>query len=429
MRRWPHGKSSRIYRLRNYGSQIVNDRLEHNLKLIPVHQGIAGAFVWIPVGVLFTRARFDLDGAILLASLYYLFVVVLEVPSGWVSDRFGRVPTMRFAALCWMVAHTLVVVGDDWFPAIAASQFFMASGFSALSGTDVSLHYDSLEALGRADEYQRRQARVSAIGYGATSLATLIGGFLGWINLRVPFAVAIGLAIVQLGVASQLAEPPSRPGQQAASFPGQIQQCLRYLRGRWIGWLFFYGIALVTLEHVAVTLLQPWLTEALGQTADELGTTPILAGVVFAVVSFVGAGAARASDPVSRRFGVPATLIWLGVLSSIIVTAMALSTSVFVLGLVALRSVQGAAAPVLLSSAVAPVVGREHRATFLSLNSLAGRLGYGVILLVVASGVDDRVGPALGALTAIAWALVVALLVSVGFARSGADAQRADGGT
>ncbi len=46
--------------------------------------------------VLFTRARFGLDGALLLASLYYLFAVPLEVPSGRMSDRYRR-PTLATA--------------------------------------------------------------------------------------------------------------------------------------------------------------------------------------------------------------------------------------------------------------------------------------------------------------------------------------------
>ena len=73
--------------------------LERNLRLIPLHQALISSFVWLPVFVLFTRARFDLDGALVLASLYYLFVVALEVPSGWMSDRVGRVLTLRVAAL------------------------------------------------------------------------------------------------------------------------------------------------------------------------------------------------------------------------------------------------------------------------------------------------------------------------------------------
>ena len=109
-----------------------------NLRLIPIHVAFTRAMVWIPVMVLFTRARFDLDGALLLSSIYYFSVVALEVPSGWMSDRLGRVPTVRIAALSWVVAHTLFVVGDDRFWAIALGQFFMAGGFASLSGTDVT---------------------------------------------------------------------------------------------------------------------------------------------------------------------------------------------------------------------------------------------------------------------------------------------------
>ncbi|MEL6984661.1 MAG: hypothetical protein AAFO29_19700, partial [Actinomycetota bacterium] len=62
---------------------------ERNLTLIPVHQGLSSAYVWLPVMVLFTRSRFGLGQALVLASFYYLSVVVLEVPSGWMSDRLG----------------------------------------------------------------------------------------------------------------------------------------------------------------------------------------------------------------------------------------------------------------------------------------------------------------------------------------------------
>ena len=76
--------------------------LHRNLRLIPVHQMLTHAAAWLPVFVLFTRARFDLDGALLLAAIYYLFVVLLEVPSGWMSDRLGRTLTLRIAAVCWI---------------------------------------------------------------------------------------------------------------------------------------------------------------------------------------------------------------------------------------------------------------------------------------------------------------------------------------
>lgn len=384
--------------------------MERNLRLIPIHVACTRALVWVPVMVLFTRARFDLDGALLLSSIYYLSVVVLEVPSGWVSDRFGRVPTVRIAALSWIVAHALFVVGDDRFWAIALAQFFMAGGFASLSGTDVTLHYDTLEALELEGEFSRREARVSSIGFLSTAASALVGGSLGLIDLRLAFAASFALAVVQLVIAAQLAEPPSH--RRADPLGTQLALCARYLRHRFLAWIFFYGILMVTLEHVAFALMQPWLTEVLGRTADELGATPLFAGAVYASTGVVAAAAARSSAWLAGRFGTVATLIGLGAVSATIVTGMALWLHAVILALALFRSVQGAAAPVVIAAAVSPLVERHHRATFLSLDSLAGRLGWGLILMVVSSGADDDVQATLRVLAVISWAMVAALLAT-----------------
>ena len=49
--------------------------------------------------------------------------------------------------------------------------------------------------------------------------------------------------------------------------------------------------------------------------------------------------------------------------------------------LLLLRSVQPAVGHILVNAAVAPRVPRSERATYLSLHSLAGRAGYGAVLL------------------------------------------------
>jgi len=384
--------------------------VERNLRLIPVHIACTRALVWIPVMVLFTRARFDLDGALLLSSIYYLSVVVLEVPSGWMSDRFGRVLTARVAAGSWIVAHALFVVGDDRFWAIAAAQFFMAGGFASLSGTDVTLHYDTLEALGLEREFSRREARVSSIGFLSTAAAALTGGALGLIDLRLAFAVSFALAVVQFVITLRLAEPPSH--RHADPIGTQLASCARYLRHRFLAWIFFYGVLMVTLEHVAFTLMQPWLTEVLGRTADDLGATPLFAGGVYAATGLVASAAARSSAWFAGRFGTVATLIGLGALSAAIVTGMALWLHAAVLALAVFRSAQGAAAPVVIAAAVSPLVERHHRATFLSLDSLAGRLGWGLILMAVSSGAGDDVQTTLRVFTVISWSMVAVLIVT-----------------
>lgn len=391
-------------------SDELRPALERNLRLIPVHQVLSHAYVWIPIFVLFTRARFDLDGALLLSSLYYLFVVVLEVPSGWMSDRLGRTLTLRIAAASWVAAHICYIAGGDTFWTVLLGQFFLAGGFASLSGTDVTFHYDTLEALGRAGTYTRREGIVASIGFASAAVSAMAGGILGYFDLRWAFAASLTLAVGQLVVAGMLTEPPVE--HHAEPFARQLVVCIGYLRHRYLGWIFFYGVVLVTLEHVAFTLAQPWLTEVLDQTADDLGATPLLAGFIFAGTALVGSAAARGVAPLSERIGVVATLIGLAALSSLIVTGMAASTSILVIGLVAFRSAQGAAAPVLISGAVAPHTARQHRATLLSLNSLAGRLGYGLILLFAAGGANDDVRGVLRWFSLGSWSLVVVLIVT-----------------
>ena len=388
----------------------MTERLERNLRLIPWHELLVRTNPWIAIFVLFTRSNFDLDGAVRLAGLYYLCVVIFEVPSGWMSDRLGRALTLRIAGAAWVLCQLCFILGADSFTVIAIGQGLLALGYASLSGTDVTFHFDTLEALGRQSEYGERQARVASRGLVFGGAGALLGGALGLADLRLAFAASMVLAVAQFVLAMRLSEPP-RSGETAGLFR-QIGECLAYLRQISLAWIFGYGIAMVVLEHVAFTLLQPWLTDALDKTPDELGNTPLLSGALIAVVSLIGAVFARSSMRMSNAFGLNTTLIGLGALSALIVTTMAISTSMAVIAVIAFRSAQGSAAPVLISAAVAPKLEQRHRATFLSLDSLAGRLSYGTILLVVATDIDDNVGEGLTRLSIISWVIVSATAIS-----------------
>ena len=385
-------------------------RLERNLRLITGHELLVGTTPWLAVFVLFTRARFDLEGAIQLSGIYYLAVVAFEVPSGWASDRLGRVLTLRLVGVAWIGAFTCWLIGDDRFAIIATGQVLLAIGFAALSGTDVTFHFDTLEALGREDEYADRQSWVASRGLFARAFGVVLGGGLGLIDLRLAFAASLVLAVGQLLVTFQFTEPP-RSGR-ADDLLRQVTACLGYLRSAPLAWIFGYGVAMVVLEHVAFTLFQPWLTETLGQTAETLGSTPLYSGAVLAAMALIGAGFARSAARLGRRFGVARALVGLGLLSAVIVSSMAVWQHLALVPIVALRSAQGAAAPILISAVVAPRVGQQHRATLLSLNSLAGRLLWGGLLLIVSVNAADDVGGTLGRLALVSWALVAATALS-----------------
>ena len=87
--------------------------------------------------------------------------------------------------------------------------------------------------------------------------------------------------------------------------------------------------------------------------------------------------------------------------------------------LLVLRSVHPAIGHIVASARVTPRIPRSERATYLSLHSLAGRAGYGAVLLSLAAlaGASEVVTAAdlkilLGACTALAGVGLVALLAT-----------------
>ena len=239
---------------------------------------------------------------------------------------------------------------------------------------------------------------------------------MGLIDLRWGFAAALILAVVQLGVTLRLTDPPAIKAHPNRS-SRQLHDVVGHLRNRTLGWLFFYGVLMVILEHGPYEVLQPWLTEVLGRSADEVGATPLLAGVMFAVAATVGAMAARTTPALSRRLGAVGALLALAGASAIVVTVMAITTAVAAIAVVAFRSIQSAIAPVIIAGAIAPRVPRHHRATLLSINSLAGRLGWGAVLAALAVNVDDRTGAVLTRFAWLSWTLVILLILTAAAAR------------
>lgn len=68
-----------------------------------------------------------LDRVIQLSAIYYLAVFILEVPSGYFSDRIGRRTTLLLAALCLAVAFACFIVGSGFW-LFVAGQFFWPLG-------------------------------------------------------------------------------------------------------------------------------------------------------------------------------------------------------------------------------------------------------------------------------------------------------------
>lgn len=358
-------------------------RLERTVRLYPWFSAASGAFFWLPVFYLWFAAHLPLAQVLLLEALYYLCVVLLEVPSGWFSDRLGRRPTLIVSAVAGTLSALLFLVGGS-FGLFAAAQALFAVSIAFRSGSDVALHFESLARLGRGEEFGAREARAERAGFLAGAGAALVGGAVGAIGLRWPYLLSALAGLLALAIAVAFADPEPDATDAPLPFHRQVVACAGLLRDRVLLWCFAGSVLLVVVNHVPYEFVQPFLDRIrLAQGLPEAGT-PLGSGIAAAGAMLVAAWAAARSIRLRDRVGVAGSVLLAVGLQGAVMVAMALVVHPLAAAVVLLRSVPRAVSAAPLSAAIGPRLPDARRATYLSLQSLVGRLGFSGLLALLA---------------------------------------------
>jgi len=364
-------------------------QLQNNIRLYSWFRAASDGHAWITVFFLYMSQTLSLDQVIQLSAVYYLSVFVLEVPSGYFSDRIGRRTTLLIAASSLVVAHCCFIVAANfwWF---AAGQFLLAMGIAMQSGTDTALHYDSLKALGRESEYAQREARAEQWGLIMLSIATLSGGALGLIDLRLAYVFSLISAITMVVLVWRFTEPEHADETTALpqSFATVVLGCIARLREPLLGWIFLVVIVLYAMAHIVYEFYQPYITLLQLPLLEASSYAPLISGLVISASMFGGAIGARVSISWQSKLGLVGVLVVAMLIQLGIVAAMAIAISPFVLALVCVRNFPMALVHAPVRAAIAPRISRAQRATYLSLQGLSERLFFALLLLGLASGLD-----------------------------------------
>ena len=148
-----------------------------------------------------------------LLAFWSASAIVLEMPSGALSDHFDRrallVAAPLFKALtfvCWGLAN-----GNFWLYGLGF--LFWSAGQALQSGTREALLYERLAEANRSDEFDRilgRDSAAEALGIGAGGL---IGGFVAQFNMD--WAIWLSIPPLLVGAALALALRDIRRSRQA----------------------------------------------------------------------------------------------------------------------------------------------------------------------------------------------------------------------
>ena len=285
------------------------------------------------------------------------------------------------------------------------------------SGTDTAFLYDSLKTLGREGEYAGHEASAEQWGSIMLAIATLCGGALGLIDLRLAYVFSLCSAVTMCLLAWRFTEPVHTADTESLpqSFLTVVLSCIARLRNPVLGWVFAVVVVLYAMAHIVYEFYQPYISLLQLPMLEANAYAPLISGIVISISMFGGAIGARASIAWQRKLGLVGLLAVAMFIQLGIVAAMAVAISPLVLILVSARNFPMSLVIAPVRSAIAPRITREQRATYLSLQGLSERLLFAFLLLGLASGIEQGApvdAPTLlGILDSTLWVGVVAALL------------------
>ncbi|MEL6549338.1 MAG: MFS transporter [Pseudomonadota bacterium] len=359
--------------------------MDRNVALYPWFRFAQNLLFWQAVWFLYFQAELSAGEAILLYALYELATTILEVPSGYASDRLGRRITLIVATACGVGAASLQIIGGH-FVIFALAQVLLG-GFQALtSGTDGALLYESLAAEGREDETEAQELKAWRFGFAALALSALAGGLLSRVDFTLAYvATAIAFAVATL-IALRFEEPPH--AARSVSLRADLSDLGQALLRPVLLWLFVIFLLAHIYSHLPFVFGQPFIREVLAGLGLE-AETPIVSGAIVTSMMLISLLASAAAPGLRARLGLGVLLLASFAVQIAISAAMALSGATVIILVLLARMIPSSFQGPFITARIQPELPDSIRATFVSLKSLSGRLIFAGTLAISSTFAGD----------------------------------------
>lgn len=305
-----------------------------------------------------------------LQTIYAATIVLLEAPSGFFADLFGRRVALLAGSLVHGLGYFLLNFADD-FASLVIFEITVGVAGSLLSGADLALLYDSQKAL-NDEEDSPHSAGIAQLGFiksCAEGFGALLGGLLALWSFEVMVIGQSAAAWICLLLALLVIEPPyqkSDKEQNRVRFANVLRHMWRsdpVLRNVFIA-IPVYSLATI---HVA-WLVQPyWQSQGISLAAF---------GVLWFTQSLTVGMASKWSFNIERRHGAIAALCLIGALPVLGFFGMAWLPGWAGIAICLVLFFGRGLVQVILVNALNRRVPSSFRATANSLTSFTFRLGF-----------------------------------------------------
>ena len=346
-------------------------KLQRNIKLVYGLAFFHCFMIIVPVIVPFFMSKgLGLAEIFYLQTIYAATIVLLEAPSGYFADLFGRRVALLAGSLVHGFGYFLLNFADD-FTSLMIFEVTVGVAGSLLSGADLALLYDSQKALDEEEDSSHSTgiAQLGFIKSCAEGLGALLGGVLALWSFEIMVTGQSIAAWICLLLALLIVEPPYKNS-------GQEENRIRFanvLRHMWRGDQVLRNVFIAIPVYNLATIHVAWLVQPYWESR---GISLAAFGVLWFTQSLTVGMASKWSFNIERKHGAIAALCLIGTLPILGFFGMAWLEGWAGIAICLLLFFGRGLVQVILVNALNRRVPSSFRATANSLTSFVFRLGF-----------------------------------------------------
>lgn len=347
--------------------------MRKNIQKLYFIKAIKSFMLTAPIIVLFFKQNgLSMKEVFLLQSFFSIVVLLLEVPTGYFSDMFGRKGSIIIGSVMASLGFFVYSLSHGFLGFLAA-ETILGIGLSFVSGADSALIYDSLLAENRAQENKKVTGLGFSISLFSEGMASVIGGLLAMVSLRFPLYCDSVITLIAIPIALTLKEPKREKLKSHESSIKIMYRLMKYSLHDHVGIKWFIACSAVT---GASTLTMFWFIQIyLLAVKIPVG----LFGIIMTALLFTAAIFSWKAHIIEKMLGKKYSLIILVVLPTIgyflLSSFWHVWSIIFLLLFYAVRGLNNT----ITEDYINGIVSSDVRSTILSVKNLVGRLIFSLI--------------------------------------------------
>ncbi len=181
--------------------------VEHNIHQYILYSIFSNLLILGPIMTIFFLAKgLNFTQIFTIGAVNSLFVVLFEVPTGAVADKYSRKLSIIIGCIMWIISLFIYIYAQSFATFIIAEIIF-SIGMTFKSGAEAAILYESLKLEGREREFQTIVGKGRSYFLYASAIGSLVAGFVYSYNIYLPFMISIVFIFISLAIAILFKEP------------------------------------------------------------------------------------------------------------------------------------------------------------------------------------------------------------------------------